>query len=115
MTVKEYMELPYTRVIKKVNDETDTYYFGTILELDGCMSDGETLDELYANLNEAMEGYIQVKLENGFPIPLPESSDSYSGKFNLRIPKSLHQSLAIRAKEQGVSLNQYILYKLANS
>ena len=114
MTVKEYMDLPYTRVIRKVSNEEGTYYFGTILELDGCMSDGATIEELYENLNEAMEGYIQVKLENGFDVPLPESSDGYSGKFNLRLPKSLHQSLAIRAKEQGVSLNQYILYKLAS-
>lgn len=37
----------------------------------------------------------------------------YSGKLNIRIPKSLHYRLAELAKEDGVSLNQYILYKLA--
>lgn len=37
----------------------------------------------------------------------------YSGKLLLRIPKELHRQLAEAAKENGVSLNQYALYKLA--
>lgn len=37
----------------------------------------------------------------------------YSGKLMLRIPKELHQQLAESAKKNGVSLNQYALYKLA--
>lgn len=37
----------------------------------------------------------------------------YSGKLMLRIPKELHRKLAEAAKENGVSLNQYALYKLA--
>lgn len=37
----------------------------------------------------------------------------YSGKLMIRIPKSLHKELALAAKENGVSLNQYALYKLA--
>jgi hypothetical protein len=37
----------------------------------------------------------------------------YSGRFNLRIPRSLHERLAYEAKQEGVSLNQYALYKLA--
>ncbi len=37
----------------------------------------------------------------------------YSGNLSLRIPKELHRELAEAAKENGVSLNQYALYKLA--
>ena len=37
----------------------------------------------------------------------------YSGKLMLRIPKELHKQLVESAKENGVSLNQYALYKLA--
>ena len=39
--------------------------------------------------------------------------ESYSGKLNIRIPRGLHKKLSLEAKEDGVSLNQYILYKLA--
>ena len=37
----------------------------------------------------------------------------YSGRLLLRIPKELHKQLVEAAKENGVSLNQYALYKLA--
>lgn len=37
----------------------------------------------------------------------------YSGNLMIRIPKELHRSLAESAKKNGVSLNQYALYKLA--
>ena len=37
----------------------------------------------------------------------------YSGRLMLRIPKELHRELAEAAKANGVSLNQYALYKLA--
>lgn len=34
------------------------------------------------------------------------------GRFTLRLPESLHQELESRAKREGVSLNQYIVYAL---
>ena len=37
-----------------------------------------------------------------------------NGKIALRIPKSLHAKLIEQAQNEGVSLNQYCLYKLAN-
>jgi predicted HicB family RNase H-like nuclease len=113
MEVKDYMKLPYTRLVQEMNDESGHYFYGRILELDGCQSTGDTLEELYDGLNEAMEGYIEVKLENGLPIPTPEKTEDYSGKFNVRLPKSLHQRLVIEANKEGVSLNQLVLYKLA--
>lgn len=96
-----------------MNDESGHYFYGSILELDGCQSTGETLQELYESLNEAMEGYLEVKLEKGLPIPEPHKVDEFSGKFNVRIPKSLHQRLTIEAEKEHVSLNQLVLYKLA--
>lgn len=113
MSVNDYLELPYNYIIQKINDESGEYYYAHVLELDGCQSDGDTFDEAYKNLREAMQGYIQTKLDNGFDVPVPRTSDDYSGKFIVRLPKSLHQSLAIEAQKEGVSLNQYALYKLS--
>ena len=39
----------------------------------------------------------------------------YSGKVNVRMPKSLHRDLAHRAEQEGVSLNQLIVTALARS
>ena len=113
MTVDEYMQLPYNFVIQHKNDESGEYYFVTVQELDGCMSDGETVEEAYANIREAMEGWIETKLEAGLPIPMPIDDDKYSGKFVVRLPRSLHRRLAAEAERERVSLNQYTLYKLS--
>ncbi len=113
MTVQDYMKMPYTRIVQEMNDESGHYFYGRILELDGCQSTSDTLEGLYESLNEAMEGYLEVKLENNLPIPVPETENNYSGKFVVRIPKSLHQKLAIQAQKEGVSLNQLALYKLS--
>ena len=113
MELKDYMKLPYTRMVHEIEDESGHYFYGQILELDGCQSTGDTIEELYENLNEALEGYLEVKIENGLPIPKPENVEGYSGKFNVRLPKSLHQRLAIEADREGVSLNTLVLYKLA--
>ena len=100
-------------MVHEIDDESGHYFYGQILELDGCQSTGDTIEELYENLNEALEGYLEVKIENGLPIPKPENVEGYSGKFNVRLPKSLHQRLAIEADREGVSLNTLVLYKLA--
>lgn len=39
----------------------------------------------------------------------------YSGKVNLRMPKSLHRDLVHDAEQEGVSLNQLIVATLARS
>ena len=114
MNAKDYLELPYTIVVKRVTDQSGTYYFVKVLELDGCMSDGETLEDAYANIHEAMEGWIETKLAAGYAVPLPFEGENYSGKFVVRLPRSLHAKLAMEAEREGVSLNQYTLYKLAN-
>jgi len=113
MNTQDYMNLPYNIVIRHVNDESGSYYFAKVQELDGCMSDGKTIEEVYSNIREAMEGWIEAKIEAGFDVPLPVDADNYSGRFVVRIPKSLHARLAAEAQMDGVSLNQYALYKLA--
>ncbi|MCL1992989.1 MAG: type II toxin-antitoxin system HicB family antitoxin [Spirochaetes bacterium] len=113
MNIEDYMKLPYRIVIQHITDESGSYYFAKVMELDGCMSHGETYTEAFENIREAMEGWIEGKIEGGFPVPLPAEESQYSGKFVLRIPKSLHARLVAEAEKEGVSLNQYALYRLS--
>lgn len=46
-------------------------------------------------------------------VPEPLAARDYSGKFQLRIPPEMHRHLAIKAAEEGVSLNRYVSSKLA--
>ncbi len=114
MNVQEYMKLPYNYIIKPITDESGTYFYATVLELDGCQSSGGTFEEAYSELQEAMEGWIETKLNNGHTVPMPIDTDKYSGKFVVRLPKSLHCRLAMEAEREGVSLNQFALYKLTH-
>lgn len=55
-------------------------------------------------------------MDDGSAVSLAEfkaSLEEYSGKLVLRIPRSLHKALKEQAEIEGVSLNQYMLYKLA--
>jgi predicted RNase H-like HicB family nuclease len=45
-------------------DEEDGGYWGECLEL-GCGSQGDTLDEMDANIRESIEAVLAVKLEDG--------------------------------------------------
>ena len=111
--IKDYLELPYNIIIQPIKDESGSYFYAHVLELDGCQTTGETFEEAYTNLREAMEGWIEAKLEGGFEVPLPVGYEDFSGKFIVRIPKSLHYKLTVEAEQEGVSLNQYALYKLS--
>ena len=57
---------------------------------------------------EAMDDGSAVSLEE-----FRKSLEEYSGKLVLRIPRSLHKRLKEQAEMEGVSLNQYMLYKLS--
>ncbi|MCI8512534.1 MAG: toxin-antitoxin system HicB family antitoxin, partial [Lachnospiraceae bacterium] len=97
-TLKYYMSLPYNRIIQEINDESGHYFYGKILELDGCQSTGDTLEELNANLTEAMEGHIEIMFKNEMEIPEPIKEENLSGKFVIRVPKFLHRRLVIEAE-----------------
>jgi predicted RNase H-like HicB family nuclease len=110
-SLEEYMGLPYTIEITPDEDS----YFVKIKELDGCMSVGETKSDALAMIEDAKHEWLAVAIDDGIDIPLPEAmqADRYSGKFPLRIPKSLHRKLAENADKDGTSLNQYMVMLLS--
>ena len=83
-------------------------FVAEVEDLPGCISQGETLEEVYQSIDEARCLWIQTAYEDGMEIPIPRTDERYSGRFLTRIPKSLHRRLAEQAKREGVSLNQYI-------
>lgn len=111
--VKKYLNMPYSYVINQIEDESGKYFVARVLELDGLIGTGDTYEEAYEDVRAAMESYIETKIANNIDIPVPMDASDYSGKFVVRLPKTLHKLLSKRAKEEGVSLNQYALYKLA--
>ena len=90
-------------------------YAVQIEDLPGCYSQGETVDEAMEMIEEARKLWMESMYEEGNEIPLPSNQVEYSGKFNVRVPASLHRKLASLAVKEGVSLNQYIVYALSHT
>jgi predicted RNase H-like HicB family nuclease len=83
-------------------------YLASAVELPGCVATGETEAEALGELRDAIRSWVMTAREFGDEIPPPSSRHRYSGKFVVRVPVSLHRSLALRAGVEGVSLNQLV-------
>ncbi len=109
--VKYFMSLPYSIVI--IPEEKG--YFAKIPELPGCMTEGDSYEDVINAIREAQELWIETALEMGRKIPLPYEMEEYSGKFLVRIPKYIHRKLVQRAKREGISLNQLVVALLSEA
>ncbi len=106
-----YLSAPYVRMI--IPNAEEGGYLAEVLELPGCITEGDTLEEAYHNLEDAMAGWIETSLEDNRPIPEPVGDKEYSGHFPLRMSTELHRAAALRAMQEGVSLNQWIVGAIA--
>ncbi len=112
-TLDYYMKLPYRLEI--IPDSDEGGYAIRYPDLPGCITVGETINSALENAEDAKKAWISAALEDNLQIPEPDSDNAYSGQFKLRIPKSLHRSLAENAKREGTSMNQYCLYLLSRN
>ena len=112
-TLEEYMKLPYKLEI--VPDTEESGYVASYPELPGCITCGETVADAVANAEDAKKAWLSAAIEDKIEITEPDSAASYSGQFKLRLPKTLHKTLAEDSKKEGVSMNQYCVYLLAKN
>jgi len=70
-------------------------------------------DEIDLQMIEEIEGEGVEYITSWEDYKVEREERTYNGNISLRIPRDLHRDLIGMAKEQGVSLNQYCLYKLA--
>ncbi|MXW23812.1 MAG: type II toxin-antitoxin system HicB family antitoxin [Chloroflexi bacterium] len=110
LTVAEYLELPYHRVIQP--DESGLWS-ANVLGLDGVCLEGESAEEAAHNLNVAMGLWIEHELALDHSIPEPWNAGDRSGDLRVRMPRSLHSRAATRARIEGVSLNYLVVTALA--
>jgi len=112
-SIEYYLELPY--MVEVYPEDDGDGYTAIIPDLPGCMTYADTLEELHAGIEEAKELWLEVAIQEGdhIPEPKPVEIDDFSGKFLVRIPKSLHRDLSVRAKVEGSSLNQLVTVLLS--
>jgi predicted HicB family RNase H-like nuclease len=111
--VEQILRQPYARLILPESDGT---FRGEIIEFPGCIATGETPSKAFAALEAVARSWILAALERRQNIPEPiESSNDFSGRLVVRIPKSLHKKATWIAEMEGVSLNHFIVTSLSES
>jgi predicted RNase H-like HicB family nuclease len=63
-----YLNLPYAITLYP---EAEGGYVAEIKDLQGCLTQGETLEETVNNINEAKELWLETAYNEGDLIPLP--------------------------------------------
>ncbi|MEX2289766.1 MAG: type II toxin-antitoxin system HicB family antitoxin [Mycobacteriales bacterium] len=93
----------------------DGEYLATCLEFPSLSwldsSRAEAMDGLECLITEVVEDMHN----NGEKAPVPLAERKFSGTFNVRIGEHLHRNLAMHAAEESMSLNQYVVKKLASA
>ena len=89
-------------------DPDADFFHGNILHLTDVITfQGRSIDELKAALAESIEVYLEYCADKG-----KEPEKPYSGRLNVRIKPEIHQHLAMRAAEAGLSLNNWVVRTL---
>lgn len=99
-TLNDYMEMSYRMEI--VEDKDEGGFVVTYPDLPGCITCGETIESAVTNALDAKREWITAALESGIEIHEPDTLADYSGQFKLRIPRSLHKSLAEHSQREGM-------------
>lgn len=105
------IDYPFT--IRHLSAEEGGGYLAEALDLNGCIADGETIEETVHNLEDAITSWIKTAQELGHIVPRPSDDSQFSGKWVVRTPKSIHHRLVDMAKREGVSLNTLTVSLLA--
>ena len=93
----------------------DGEFVATCLELPSLSWLAPTQIEALRGLEAVVNDVLADMVDQGEKIPVPFSERTYSGTFNVRIGEGLHRDLVVHAAEDGLSLNQYVVKKLASS
>lgn len=114
--IEYYLGLPYTiELIQDTSDPDNPVWFAAVRELRGCITEADSYEEAIHQIRDAMLVWITDAVKSGDPVPEPKAEEAFSGKFSVRLPKSLHRDLVQQAEREGVSLNQYITTVLSRA
>ena len=99
----------YSISVRRGEFEGEICFEARIKELPDITEYADSFEEAYALAIDSIETTMEIFAEKGRTLPKPNiPADDFSGRVTLRMPKSLHRSLATMSDSEGVSLNQYL-------
>jgi len=94
--------------------EDDQEYVGLCIEFPSLSWLAKSPDDALQGIRKIVEDAVIDMQNNGEIPPAAISGRSFSGKFMVRVPPNVHRALALKAAEQGVSLNRLVSAKLSD-
>ncbi len=94
-------------------DSEDNCWYARLPELGDVLADGSTSDEALRKVLTLKDEILELDYKRDLPIPEPRPELDYSGRFLLRVPKSLHKKLAQEAEAEGTSINRLAIQILS--
>jgi predicted HicB family RNase H-like nuclease len=108
------LKLSHDRYTYRITwSEDDREYVGLCSEFPSLSWLAEKPEAALQGIRKIVKDVINDMDKNGETPPSPLSGRTYSGKFMVRIPPEIHRDLALKAAEEGVSLNRLISAKLS--
>ncbi|MBI2345331.1 MAG: toxin-antitoxin system HicB family antitoxin [Deltaproteobacteria bacterium] len=101
---------PY--MIRVFLSEEDDCYVAEVPELKGCSGLGKTPEQALREAEKSLQGWLRVAKKEKLPIPQPIAT-RHGARLNLRLPQEIVARLKRDAKEHAMSVNQYLLWRLA--
>lgn len=92
----------------------DQEYVATCLEFPSLSWLAPSRSDAIDGLERLVVDVVTDMIANGEQVPQPFAERSFSGTFNVRIGEHLHRDLVMHAAEERMSLNQYVIRKLAS-
>lgn len=92
----------------------DGEFVGTCVEFPSLSWLAESQIGAFKGIEQLVTDVVADLEQEGEPVPEPIAERHYSGRFNVRVPETLHRELAMAAAEQGVSLNRLVSDRLAH-
>ncbi len=102
----------YLKVVEWSED--DQCYVGTAPGLIFGGVHGKSQEKVFKELCVVVEEAIATLHKEGKPLPSETTNKDFSGKIALRISPSLHKKIAIKAQQNGESINRFIQEQLEN-
>ena len=94
--------------------EDDQEYVGLCVEFPSLSWLAKSPEAALQGIRKIVNDAVTDMRDNGETPPSPLSGKSFSGRFVVRLPPEVHRDLAIKAAEEGISLNRLISSKLSN-
>lgn len=102
----------YKILLYQIDTDDGKEWIAEYPELKYCSGGGKTQIEALQMAEEEKRFYLEALKNIGEEVPVPNKFHNYSGKFSVRVSKSLHAKAVVAAQEEGLSLNALVLEAL---